>query len=329
MMNQVTRRIKCLLIAGGSALSVFGMAAALAQTYPSRPVRIMVPYSTGSATDVLSRVVAQKLSDAWGQTVVVDNQPGANGIPATATVANAPPDGYTLVMIAANHVVNASLYSKLPYDTVKDFRPIVRIGQVPFALCVHPALPAQTLKEFIALAKQRPGRVNYASPGNGTPGHLAMEMLKTMAGINVVHVRYKGAAQALVDVLGGQVPASFVVVASAIPQIKNRKLRPLAISSMRRSPQLPDVASVDELGYKGFDVVSWIGLAGPARMPADIVAKVSADVMKSIQQADARERIAAAGVEIVPAAADEFAAYVASEHAKWAKVVKDSGAKID
>jgi tripartite-type tricarboxylate transporter receptor subunit TctC len=306
-----------------------GIVAAQAQTYPMRAVRIMVPYSTGSATDVLTRVIAQKLTDAWGQSVVVDNQPGANGIPGTATVAKAPPDGYALIMIAANHVVNASLYSKLPYDTVKDFRPIVRVGQVPFVLCVHPALPVKTLKEFIALAKLRPGEINYASPGNGTPGHLSMEMLKTMAGINVVHVPYKGAAQALTDVLGGQVPASFIVVAAAIPQIRNGKLRPLAISSALRSPQLPEVASVAELGYQGFDVVSWIGLAGPAALPNDIVNKIGSDVLKVIQQPDARDRILATGVEIVPAPADEFAAYVVKEHAKWAKVVKDSGAKLD
>jgi tripartite-type tricarboxylate transporter receptor subunit TctC len=302
---------------------------ATAQTYPARAVRLMVPYSTGSATDVLSRVVAQKLSDAWGQSVIVDNQPGANGIPATATVAKAAPDGYTLIMIAANHVANASLYSKLPYDTVKDFRAIARIGQVPFVLCVHPSLPALSVKEFVALAKQHPGEINYASPGNGTPGHLSMELLKTMAGINVAHIPYKGAAQALTDMLGGQVPAGFVVVAAAIPQVHNGKLRALAISSAKRSPQLPDVASFDELGYKGFDVVSWIGLAGPAGLPNDIVAKVSGETLRILQLADVRERIVAAGVEIVPAPADEFGAYIAKEHAKWGKLVKDSGAKLD
>jgi len=302
---------------------------ALAQTYPTHAVRLMVPYSTGSATDVLSRVVAQKFSDAWGQSVIVDNQPGANGIPATATVAKAAPDGYTLIMIAANHVANASLYSKLPYDTVKDFRAIARIGQVPFVLCVHPSLPVQSVKDLVALAKQHPGQINYTSPGNGTPGHLSMELFKTMAGVNLAHVPYKGAAQALTDMLGGQVPAGFVVVASALPQIRNGKLRPLAISSAKRSPQLPDVASFDELGYKGFDVVSWIGLAGPAGLPNDIVAKISAETLKVVQMPDVRERINAAGVEIVPAPAEEFGPYIAREHAKWSKLVKDSGAKLD
>lgn len=328
-MNRVKWRLQIISAVVAVLLSGAGIVAAQAQTYPLRAVRVMVPYSTGSATDVLTRVIAQKLSEAWGQSVIVDNQPGANGIPATATVAKASPDGYTLIMIAANHVVNASLHKKLPYDTVKDFRAIARIGQVPFVLCVHPSLPVKSLKEFVAFASTRPGEINYASPGNGTPGHLAMEMLKTMSRIKVVHVPYKGAAQALTDVLGGQVPASFIVIAASIPQIRNGKLRPLAISSARRSPQLPDVASVEELGYPGFDLVSWIGIAAPAGLPNDIVAKVGAEVLKAINLPDVRERILAAGVEPVPASAEEFGPYVVNEHAKWAKVVYDSGASVD
>ena len=314
--------------AAGVLLAAF-TCLAVAQSYPARQVRLMVPYSTGSATDVLSRTIAQKLTEAWGQSVIVENQPGANGIPATATVAKSVPDGYTLIMIAANHVANATLYSKLPYDTVKDFRALARIGQVPFVLCVHPSLPVRSVKEFVALAQAQPGQINYASPGNGTPGHLSMELLKTMAGINVAHVPYKGAAQALTDMMGGQVPAGFVVVAAAIPQVKNGKLRALAISSAKRSPQLPEVASFDELGYKGFDVVSWIGLAGPAGLPGEVVSKISADTLKVLQLPDVRDRILTAGVEIVPAGADEFNAYIAKEHAKWGKLVKDSGAKLD
>ena len=318
-------------IPGTLAAAVMALtgAQAMAQSFPTHPVKLMVPYSTGSATDVLSRVLAQKLSDAWGQSVIVDNQPGANGIPGTATVAKASPDGYTLIMIAANHVANASLYSKLPYDTVKDFRAIARVGQVPFVLCVHPSLPVHSVKELVALAKQHPGQINYTSPGNGTPGHLSMELFKTMAGINLAHVPYKGAAQALTDMLGGQVPTGFVVVATAIPQIRNNKLRALAISSAKRSPQLPDVASFEELGYKGFDVVSWIGLAGPAGLPNDLVAKISNETLKIVQTAEVRDRLLAIGVEPVPASAEEFGAYIAREHAKWSRLVKDSGAKLD
>ena len=318
-------------IPGTLAAAVMALTGAqgMAQSYPTHPVKLMVPYSTGSATDVLSRVLAQKLSDAWGQSVIVDNQPGANGIPGTATVAKASPDGYTLIMIAANHVANASLYSRLPYDTVKDFRAIARVGQVPFVLCVHPSLPVHSVKELVALAKQHPGQINYTSPGNGTPGHLSMELFKTMAGINLAHVPYKGAAQALTDMLGGQVPTGFVVVATAIPQIRNNKLRALAISSAKRSPQLPDVASFEELGYKGFDVVSWIGLAGPAGLPNDLVAKISSETLKIVQTAEVRDRLLAIGVEPVPANAEEFGAYIAREHAKWSRLVKDSGAKLD
>ena len=328
-MNRVKWKLQIISVAVAVLLAGAGIAAAQAQAYPTRQIRVVVPYSTGSATDVLTRVIAQKVTDGWGQSVIVDNQPGANGIPATAAVARAAPDGYTLIMIAANHVANATLYSKLPYDTVRDFRAIARVGQVPFVLCVHPSLPVTSLKAFVALARQRPREVNYASPGNGTPGHLSMELLKTLAGVDLVHVPYKGAAQALTDVLGGQVPASFIVVAAALPHIRNGKLRPLAISSARRSPQLADIASAEELGYRGFDVVSWIGLAGPANLPADVIGKVGPEVLRVVQLADVRERILALGVEIVPAAADVFGAYIASEHAKWGKLVRDSGAKLD
>src|SRR6185436_14953316 len=191
-----------------------------AQAYPAKPVRIIVPYGTGSATDALARLIAQKMSDSVGQQVVVDNQPGANGIPASAAVAKAPPDGYTLIMIAANHVVNASLYSKLPYDTLKDFKPVLRVAFAPFILTVHPSLPANNLRELLALAKSRPGELNYASPSNGSPAHLATELLKTQTGVNMTHIPYKAAAQAQADVIGGQVPVMFIVAAAAIPQIK-------------------------------------------------------------------------------------------------------------
>ena len=198
-----------------------------------------------------------------------------------------------------------------------------------FRSCVHPSLPVHSVKELVALAKQHPGQINYTSPGNGTPGHLSMELFKTMAGINLAHVPYKGAAQALTDMPGGQVPTGFVVVATAIPQIRNNKLRALAISSAKRSPQLPDVASFEELGYKGFDVVSWIGLAGPAGLPNDLVAKISSETLKIVQTAEVRDRLLAIGVEPVPANAEEFGAYIAREHAKWSRLVKDSGAKLD
>jgi len=316
----------------GAAVVAFGVLApsvAPAQGFPTHPVKLMVPYSPGSATDVLARTVAQLLSETWGQPVVVDNQPGANGTIATATVAKAAPDGYTLIMIAANHVINASLYRNLPYDAVRDFRGIARIGQAAFVLCVNPSFPAKTIAEFVAYARQHPGQVNYSSPGNGTPGHLAMETLKTQAGVNVVHVPYKGAAQATADLIGGQVQAGFVVESSAIAQIKAGKLVPLAISSATRSAQLSDVPTIAESGYPGFDVVSWIGVAGPAQMPNELVESIGAAVVKIVRAPEVSAKIAAAGITPVPAGPDVFGPYIATEHGKWARAVKDSGATLD
>lgn len=324
------KRIATVALLLTSALALLsGAAPAGAQTYPSRPIRLIVPYSSGSATDVLARTVAQKLGEAWKQSVFVENRAGANGTIATNMVAKAPPDGYTLIMIAANHVINGSLYKKLPYDDIKDFRAIARIGQASFVLCVNPQLPVKTLGELVDLAKREPGKINYASPGNGTPGHLAMEMIKTLSGANIVHVPYKGAAQANTDLVGGQVQAGFVVESSAIPLIEAGKLRPLAISSAARSPKLPDVPTVAESGYPEFDVVSWIGLAGPAGIPDEIVNMISTEVLKIVSTPEVSARIVSLGLKAFPAPADEFARYMVSEHAKWGKAVKESGATID
>jgi tripartite-type tricarboxylate transporter receptor subunit TctC len=321
--------VNALLLATLAVASLAAGSPAAAQGFPSRAIRLMVPYSPGSATDVLARTMAEKLGEAWGQAVVVENQPGANGTIATATVAKAPPDGYTLIMIAANHVINASLYKNLPYDDIKDFRAVARIGQAAFVLCVNPALPVKTVGELVDLAKQQPGKINYSSPGNGTPGHLALEMIKTLSGANLVHVPYKGAAQATTDLVGGQVQAGFVVESSAIPLIKSGKLHALAISSGTRSLQLPDVPTVAESGYPGFDVVSWIGLAGPAQMPSDVVNAISTEALKIMNAPEVRARIAGLGLTAFAAGADEFGPYMANEHVKWAKAVKDSGATID
>ena len=323
------KTIAQLLLLG--CLTVVGLGAppADAQTYPTRPVRLVVPYPPGTATDVLARTVADKLRDAWGQAVVVENQPGANGTIATASVARAAPDGYTLIMIAANHVINASLYKSLPYDGLKDFRPIARIGNAAFVLCVNPSVPVKSVGELVSLAKQQPGKVNYSSPGNGSPGHLGMEMLKSMSGTNLVHVPYKGAAQATTDLIGGQVQAGFVVESTAIPHIKEGRLKALAISSATRSAKLPDLPTIAEAGYPSFDVVSWIGLVGPAQIPADVVDKISAEVIKIVNTPEVRDRIVGIGLTPFPAPATEFAAYMKIEHQKWAKAVKDSGATLD
>ncbi len=300
-----------------------------AQTYPAKPVRVIVPYGTGSATDALARLIAQKLSDRVGQQVVVDNQPGANGIPASATLAKASPDGYTLIMIAANHVVNASLYSKLPYDTLKDFKPVLRVAFAPFILTVNPSLPVKNLSGLIALARRRPGELNYASPSNGSPAHLATELLKAQTGINMTHIPYKAAAQAQADVIGGQVPVMFIVAAAAIPQIQAGRLRALGVTTLERLPQIPEVPTISETGIKGYEVISWIGFAGPAGLPADIVAKLSTEITRIVQQHDNAERIKGLGLEISLMPAEPFAAYMAKEQARWGEVVKRAGAHLD
>ena len=302
---------------------------AAAQLYPAKAVRVIVPYGTGSATDALARLIAQKMSDSVGQQVVVDNQPGANGIPASAAVAKAPPDGYTLIMIAANHVVNASLYSKLPYDTLKDFKPVLRVAFAPFILTVHPSLPVKNLAEFIALAKSRPGQLNYASPSNGSPAHLATELLKAQTGINLTHIPYKAAAQAQADVIGGQVPVMFIVAAAAIPQIKAGRLRALGVTTLERLPQIAEVPTLDEAGIKGFEVVSWIGFAGPAGLPPDIVARLSGEFTRIVGEPETAARIKGLGLEISLMPAEPFAAYMAKEQARWGEVVRRAGARLD
>ncbi len=320
------RQVSSILTGAVLLLAAF---AASAQPFPSKPIRLIVPYSTGSATDALARLIAQALSDTVGQQVIVDNQPGANGIPATAAVAKAAPDGYTLIMLAANHVVNASLYSKLPYDTLKDFRPIVRIAFAPFILTVHPSVPVKDLKGFIAFAKAHPGELNYASPSNGSPAHLATEMMKTMAGLNLVHIPYKGAAQAQSDVIGGQVPVMIIVASAALPQIQAGRLRALGVTTSQRLAQAPDIPTLDEAGLKGFELVSWIGLAGPAALPNDITARLAGDVTRIVRDPAVAERIRGLGLEIALMDADAFATYWAKEQARWGEVVRRAGARLD
>ena len=326
MKIQICRR---LAIAGIGALAVLWTASASAQSYPTKPIRFVVPYGSGSATDALSRLIAQKMSDSLGQQVVVENQPGANGIPASAAVAKAAPDGHTLIMVAANHVVNASLYSKLPFDTLKDFKAIERVAFAPFILTVHPSVPVKDLREFIAFAKARPGQINYASPSNGSPAHLATELLKTQTGIDLVHIPYKAAAQAQSDVIGGQVPVMVIVAAAAIPQIKAGRLRALGVTTLTRLPQVPEVPTIDEAGVKGFEMISWIGVAGPAGLAPDVVSKLSAEISRIVQQPDNAARIRGLGLEISLMGSDAFAAYMAKEQARWGEVVRRAGARLD
>ncbi len=303
--------------------------AALAQAYPSKAVKIVVPLGTGSASDAMTRIMAQKLNEAWSQPVVVENQPGANGIPATAAVVKSPPDGYRLMILAVNHVINPSLYSKLPYDTLRDIKPIARMGFTPLLLVTHPSVPAKSVKEFVALAKARPGQLNYGSAGVGSPSHLSGELLQSMTGIKTVHVPYKVVANAQTDVVGGQIEFLFVVPSFAIPQIKAGRLRGLGVASLKRMPQLPDLPTIDESGVRGFEVLAWLGIAGPGNISDEVVNRVANDTIHVLGLPDVRERIYTLGLEISTMPPRDFQDYVVKEQAKWAKIVKESGAKAE
>jgi tripartite-type tricarboxylate transporter receptor subunit TctC len=311
-------------------LLAFVAALACAQNYPTKPIRLVVPFPPGGATDLLARDVAQKLTEAWGQAVIVDNRPGAGGNIGSELVAKSAPDGYTLEMgTVGTHAINASLYAKMPYDHVKDFTPVILVAGVPNVLVVNPAVPANSVAELISYAKANPGKLNFASSGNGTSIHLSGELFKVMAGVQITHIPYKGSAPALQDLLAGQVQMMFDNLPPSLPQIKAGKLRALAVTSLTRAPALPDVPTLSESGLPGFDASSWFGILAPAGTPAPIVAKLNAEVAKWLATPEAKEKLAKQGANIAGGTPDDFAKHISSETAKWAKVVKESGAKID
>ena len=311
-------------------LCAFTFSAACAQPYPVKPVRLVVTYTAGGPADIAARALAQKLAEMWGQQVVVDNRAGAGGIIGTELVAKAAPDGYTLLHgTAAGLIINPLLVKKLPYDTFRDFAPVSMVVIVPQLLVTHPALPATTLKELIALAKARPGALNYASVGIGSPNHLGMELLKSMAGIDMVHVPYKGATPAMADLIAGQVQLAFNGMASVLPQIASGKLKAIAIGSARRSPAAPDVPTVAEAGLPGFEYVAWNGNFAPAGTPAALVNRLSADIRKALAAPDVVQRLASLGSEPGGNTPAEFAAYVKADHARWARVVQTVGLKAE
>lgn len=303
--------------------------AAEAQWTPARNVRLIVPYSTGTGTDTIARAIAQKLTTAFGQQVTVENVAGANGILGTEIVAKAAKDGHTLGMIAANHVVTPALYAKLPYDTIRDFTPVTIAGAVPFVLLVHPSLPVKSVRELIALAKARPGQLFYASAGNGSPPHLAGELLKSMAGIDIIHVPYKGLAPGLTDLIAGQVSLMFPAISAGLPQVQAGRLRALAITSLQRSAAAAELPTMDESGLKGYEVYSWIGIMGPAGLQKPVVERWHAEVLRALAEPDIRKRFAGLGIDIVGNSPDEFARAMQADLAKFGNLVKASGAKID
>jgi tripartite-type tricarboxylate transporter receptor subunit TctC len=304
-------------------------AAALAQAWPAKPVKIVVPFSAATAADIAARQLATRLADAWGQGVVVENVMGAGGNIGAVAVAKAAPDGYTLLMAGINNVINPSLYADAGYDMAGDFKPIARIAIAPLAFVANPAFPPNSVPELIALAKAKPKSVLYGSGGNGSVTHLVFELLKTSSSIDMTHVPYKGIAQMMTDILGNQIPLGAPAAASALPQLRSGKLKVLAVTSAKRSSQLPDVPTVAEAGIAGFDVSAWNGLVAPARTPDEVVAKVHGDVIRIAQTKEFVEALQKAGLDTDPLGPAEFRAFIAAELDKWAKLVKASGAKLD
>ncbi len=305
-------------------------ATAAAQTFPARPVRLIAPFAPGGATDVLARLAAQKLGERWGHTVIVDNRVGAGGHIGAELASRAAPDGYTLVVAGTPHAIGMSLYQKLAYDLAKDLVAVNRIATYPSAIVVHPSLPAKNVKDLIAIAKARPGQLNFGSAGVGSPNGLALELFKTMAKVKMVHIPYKGGSgQMVTELLSGQVQLASIGLPPAMPYVKSGRLRVVAVTGMTRSALLPEAPTVNESGLPGFDVTSWYGIFGPAALPKDIVAKVNADIAAILGAADLKERLATLGAEPGSMSTDAFARYVREEITKWAKVVKDSGATPD
>ena len=323
MRNIVRRALALLLVAVSSAVWAQG-------TWPSRPIRFIVPFPPGGATDILARAAAQKLTEAWGQSVVVDNRPGAGGNIGSELVAKAAPDGYTLEMgTVGTHAINSSLYAKMPYDHVKDFTPIILVAGVPNVLEVNPELPVHSVAELIAYAKANPGKLNFASSGSGTSIHLSGELFKVMAGVQMTHIPYKGSAPAMQDLLGGQVQLMFDNLPPSLPQIKAGKLRALAVTTATRAPALPDVPTIAEAGLPGYESSSWFGLLAPTGTPRDIVVKLNAEIASWLATPEAREKLTAIGAIAMGGTPEDFARHIAAETTKWAGVVKASGAKVD
>ena len=312
-----------------ATLLAFTPSIAQPQAYPTRIVRVIVPFSPGGAVDGPMRIIAQELGKRWGQQVVIDNRPGAGATIGSEIVARAAPDGYTLLLASQTNAISATLYSKLPFDPIEDFAPISLIGREPGVLVVHPSLPVETLRDFVAYAKARPGKIDYASSGNGSGQHLFMAMFASMTGLNLTHVPYKGSGQATTDLIGGQVPVSIPGTAGMVGHIKAGKLRALAVTGSKRSPQLPDVPTFVEAGVPGYEAYVWMGLLAPKGTPAAIVEQIQRDLVAVLDSQEVRGHMASAGMEVVGSKPAEFGAFFRAERDRWAKVIRDTGARAD
>jgi len=314
------------------ALSIFFLTIALdacAQSWPSRPIRMVVPLSPGGFADVPGRILAARLTSLLGYNVFVENRPGAGGTLGADFVAKSAPDGYTLLFTGTPHVISAWIYKKLPYDPLKDFEPVALVASGPYVLVVNPQLPVHSVRELIAAAKAQPGKIDYASSGNGSAQHLVSALFASMAGIELNHVPYKGSGPAMQDLLGGQVKVSFAGIPNVLPHVKAGRLRALAVSTPQRSPDLPDVPTAAEAGVPGYQATLWLNLAAPAGTPGDIVQRVYAETAKALQDAELQQNFRAAGVEASPMSPQELAGFMRGEYEKWGKVVRDTGATVN
>ncbi len=300
-----------------------------AQNYPSKPIRLVVPWVAGGGTDIVARIITQKLSENLGQQIVIDNRPGANGIIGAEIAAKAPPDGYTMVLHAVEHFINASVYSKLPYDTVKDIAPVTLVASHYLVLIVSPGAPMRSVAELVALAKAKPREINFGSWGKGSLAHLSGELLKTMAAVDMTHVPYKGAPQAAADIMGGRIAFMFTTMPTGLPLVQAGKLRALAVTSAKRLPFLADTPTMIQSGYAGFEVQSWRGLFVPAKTPRHIIDKLHDQVVKVLQVPEVRQHVMTAGFEAVTCTPGELGTFSKAELAKWAKVVKTAGVRIE
>jgi len=326
-----------LLAAAAAALCLAAPAFAQAQAaapasapaYPTKPVKLVVPYPPGGPTDIVARLVAQKLSDAMGQQFIIDNRPGAGGNPGAELVARSPADGYTLVVATTAHAINPSLFKNLGYSLSKDFAPVSQLTSGPLVIVANPQLPAKNVAELIALAKAKPGELNFASSGNGQSTHLSAELFAAMAGVKMNHIPYKGSAPALTDTMGGQTQLMFDTMLSAMPHVKAGKLKALAVTSAARSPVAPDVPTVAESGLPGYEAIAWNGLLAPAGTPPEVLARLSAELKKVLAAPDVKDKFEAQGFAASWNSPEDFGRFMTAEVDKWAKVVKTSGAKVD
>ncbi|HYC44712.1 MAG TPA: tripartite tricarboxylate transporter substrate binding protein [Burkholderiales bacterium] len=314
----MTQRIVFSIVAAAFAATI-----AHAQSYPARPVRLLVPSTPGGSVDTLARSVASELSEKWGQQVVVDNRAGAGGVIAADTAAKAVPDGYTLLMCTVSScATTVSLHKNLPYDPVRDFAPVTLVATQNLMLVMNPSIPAKSVKDLVALAKASPGKYSFASAGNGTGSHLSGELFKLLAGIDLLHVPYKGVATGLIDTISGQISMNFPSILSGTPHVKSGKLRPLAVTGAKRSATFPELPTMMEAGVKSYESATWYGVLAPAKTPKPIVTKLNTDIVAILRQPEVRERISKDGAEPIGNTSEQFGAYIKAEIAKWAKVIK-------